>query len=281
VLSTGAADGTSGACKPASALAKRSHAPGQIVKQAHKLQQLGLDPTDKMSAGVETVASGAIVCFRSLEELLVGAKTWMIVYANAKVGDALRGNPKLNRDATLQLATSLFPKDKLELIGEGDLSYTCPPNDELHIGCFSEVSILAAKEFGIDYPSKLPAPFISAGGNRTVYLHAMHSVVDWFAFAKWIDGKLIRSLSVSPDNGILEDIGQRLPFEEPFWLGQNPATDDDEDEYSLPFHPLELGEAALKEFFGYQLEGFIDPSLLQPEAIPLLKYKRRRSLWRL
>lgn len=59
----------------------------------------------------------------------------------------IEGGPKLNRDATMQLATSLFPKDKLEPIGEGDLSYTCPPNDELHIGCFPDGSILAAKEF--------------------------------------------------------------------------------------------------------------------------------------
>ncbi len=211
----------------------------------------------------------------------MGAKTWMLVYASTEVSKALRGGPKLNHDASLQLATSLFPKDKLEPIGEGDLSYTCPPDDELHIGCFSGVSILAAKEFGIDYPSKLPASFISAGNDRTVYLHAMHSVVDWFAFAQWINGKLVRSLSLSPDSGILENVGQRLPFEDPFWSSQRPATSDDEDSYPLPFHPLELGEAALKEFFGYQLEGLIDPGLLQPESIPLMKFKRRRSRWKL
>jgi len=125
------------------------------------------------------------------------------------------------------------------------------------MGCFPGVSILAAKDFGIDYPSKLPATFISTGGSRTIYLHAMHSVVDWFAFAQWFNGKLVRSLSLSPDNGIREDIGQRLPFEEPVWSGQNPvAVDDGDDDYPLPFHPLELREAPLKEVFGYQLEGF-------------------------
>jgi hypothetical protein len=96
------------------------------------------------------------------------------------------------------------------------LSYTCPPSNEIHIGCFPVVSILAAKEFGIDYPSKLPAPFFSVEGGGTVYLRAMHSVVDWFAYAQWINGKFVRSLSLSPDSGILEDIGRRLPFEEAF-----------------------------------------------------------------
>jgi hypothetical protein len=210
----------------------------------------------------------------------VGAKTWMLVYSTGSVGQLLKNRPQLDRDATLQLGRTLFPQDKLEPIGAGNLSYTCPPDDELHMGCFPGVSILAAKEFGIDYPSKLPARFISYGGSGTVYLHAMHSVVDWVAFAQWTDGRLVRSLSLSPDSDILEDIGRRLPFEEPFWSGQHPATADDQDDYPFPFHPLELGEAALKDFFGYQLEGFFDPSLPDPESIPLLKFKRSRSRWK-
>lgn len=209
----------------------------------------------------------------------MGAKTWMLVYADENASAALRSGHQLDRDATLQLAKTLFPKDKLDPIGEGNLSYTCPPDDELHAGSFPNVSILAAKEFGIDYPSKLPVSFIR--GRGTVDLHAMHSVVDWFAFAQWNNGHLVRSLSLSPDSGILEDIGQRLPFEEPFWSGQHPATDDDQDDYPFPFHPRELGEATLKEFFGYQLEGLIDPTLLEPESIPLIKYRRSRSRWRL
>ncbi len=159
--------------------------------------------------------------------------------------------------------------------------YTCPPNKEICIGCFQGVSVVAAKEFGIDYPSKMPARFIEAGGRGTVTLHAMHSVVDWFAYAVWVNGELIRSLSVSPDSGVLEDIGQRLPFEEPYWSGQQPAVDDsEEDGYPLPFHPLELGEAALAALFGYQLEGAVDASLLDPESVPLARYKRSRSFWK-
>jgi hypothetical protein len=38
----------------------------------------------------------------------------------------------------------------------------------------------------------------------------------------------------------------------------------------LPFHPLELGEEALREFFGFQLEGFVDETLLEPEDIGML-----------
>jgi hypothetical protein len=206
----------------------------------------------------------------------MGAKTWMIVYADANARDALSARPQLNRDATHKLATALFPKAKLSPLADGDLCNTCPPYDEICIGCFPGVSVVAAKELGIDNPSKVPASFINAGGTGTVTLHAMHSVVDWFAFAQWKNGELIRALSISPDTGIIEDIGPRLPFEEPYWAGQRPAVDG-EDEYPLPFHPLDLGEAALAALFGYQLEGAIDAKLLDPESIPLARYKRARS----
>jgi hypothetical protein len=110
----------------------------------------------------------------------------------------------------------------------------------------------------------------------------MHSVVDWFAYAQWENGRLLRSLSLSPDNGILEDIGARLPFEEPYWSGRHQVTGGvEEEEYPFPFHPLELGAAALKQFFGYQLEELIDPTLIKPETVPLVKYKRLRSRWKL
>ncbi len=209
----------------------------------------------------------------------MGAKTWMLCLLTL-VPVTPAAKPSLDREATQKLADSLFPGEKLEPIGDGDLSYTCPPDNEVHIGCFPGVSVVAAKEFGIDYPSKLHQRFIAAGGKGTVTLHAMHSVVDWFAYAMWANGKLVRSLSLSPDSGIMEDIGQHLPFEEPYWSGAHPAVDDEEeDAYPFPFHPLELGEATLKDQFGYQLEGYIDASLLEPESIPLVRYKRSRSPW--
>ena len=209
----------------------------------------------------------------------MGAKTWMLVYSEASARDALENAPPLDRDATTRFAHDLFPGERLERLEDGDLLWTCPAKKELCIGCFPGVSIVAAEEFGIDNPSRLPQRFIDAAGNGSATLHAMHSVVDWFAYAHWQDGTLLRSLSLSPDSGIIENIGDKMAFEEPYWSGQHPAVDDDDD-YPLPFHPLELGEEALKHFFGYQLEGFVDPSLLEPEDIPLMRFKRLRPFWK-
>ena len=211
----------------------------------------------------------------------MGAKTWMLVYSDGSAKAALGNSPVLDREASAELGKRLFPSDKLESLNDATLSFTCPPDNELVVGCVSGISILAAKEFGIDRPSQLPAIFTSQAPMGTTYLHAMHSAVDWFAFAVWENGILRRSLSLSPDSGIVEDIGERFSFEVPFWAGERPAVDPDveEDEYPFPFHPLELGEAALAEFFGYQLEGIVNPSLIEPEQVPLLRFKRTKSSW--
>lgn len=211
----------------------------------------------------------------------MGAKTWMLVYSEGNPREILQSKPALNREATAAFAKKLFPTAKLEALDDVSLSFTCPPDDELMVGCFPGMSIVAAKEFGIDYPSKLRASFLKAATpNQSVYLHAMHSVVDWFAYAIWHDGKLQRSLSLSPDRGLIEDIGARLPFEEPYWAGRHPAfpLEEEESGYPFPFHPLELGEAALLNLFGYQLEG--DPSSIDLEDVPLMHFKRSKSWWR-
>ena len=212
----------------------------------------------------------------------MGAKTWMLVYAETNAREALAAPARLDREATRKLAASLFPGERLEPLEDGDLSYTCPPDTELNIGCFGGVSVVAAREFAIDYPSRLPMSFIDRGGSGTVYLHAMHSVVDWFAYGLWVNGTLQRSLSLAPDNGIFEDIGQRLPFEEPYWAGRHPCVDGDgeADGYPFPFHPLEFGEAALRELFGYQLEGVVASGSLEPESVALMRFKRSRSRWK-
>ena len=209
----------------------------------------------------------------------MGAKTWMVMYADGVVADTLSSTPKLDRDATTALARKLFPRDTLTPLPDDSLLNTCPPDDQLAIACFPGVSIVAAREFGIDLPSTLPTSLIQPGIARTTCLHAMHSVVDWFAYAIWKDGVLHRSLSLSPDSGVLEDIGSRLRFEEPYWAGEHPAVEPDEQEsYPFPFHPLELGEAALLDLFGYQLEG--TTSHFRPEDIPLMRFERSRSWWK-
>lgn len=128
-----------------------------------------------------------------------------------------------------------------------------------------------------DTPSHLPEHLVSAGAGRRLVLHAMHSVVDWLAFAVWEDGHLLRSLSLSPDRGVIENIGTPLPFEQPYWSGDRPADviprpDEDEEPYPLPFHPLELGEEALRSLYGFVQEGYPEPDDVDAATVRLLGF---------
>lgn len=210
----------------------------------------------------------------------MGAKTWMLVYSQGPAKDILKSRPMLNREKTLALAQELFPDHALEPIEDGSLDYTSPPRKDIYAGCFEGLIIIAAKEFQIDYPSRLPSRFLDIADGMTVHLHYMYSIVDWFAFALWENATLTRSLGVSPDTGVKEDIGERLAFEEPFWAGKHPVGEPgDEGEYPLNFHPLELGEAALESFFGYVMEGYPQPDHVQPEEITLMGFRRKARQW--
>jgi len=170
----------------------------------------------------------------------------------------------------------LFPHEALTEAedDERDLSWAAPDDDEVVAGCFPGLRIVGSAAFAIDFPSTLARHYVEAMGTRDVYLHVMNSVVDWFAFAHWRDGRLVRALSVSIDGGVLEEHGERLPFEQPFWRGDHPLGDpDDPADELVPFHPLELAEAALEALFGYVLDGWSDcdcDALVDPEEVPLV-----------
>ena len=208
----------------------------------------------------------------------MGAKNWILVFSDGNPRATLASKPALDRAKSEELARRLFPENPLVPDEDRDLTYGDPRDGDILVGCYGDASIVAAQEFGPDYPSKLDQHFLKEGAAGTIHLHAMHSVVDWTAFAVWRNGQLVRSLSLSPDSGVLEDIGPRMAFEEPFWAGAHPAIspEDMEEGYDYPFvfHPLELGEAALNDFFGYQLEGYITPEMLEPTDVRLLCFKR-------
>lgn len=207
---------------------------------------------------------------------MMEGRTRMIVGSDGDAREILRAKPKLDLAATATLAERLFPGEPLEPMAGGSLSFTAPHGDQLILGAFPCLFIVAAEECGPEPPSALPARFLDPSLGRTIYLHAMFPELDALAFAVWQDGKLQRSLSLSLEDGIFEDIGEPLAFELPFWQGRRPRHQVEEDptEYPLNFDPIELGDEALLSFFGYRLVGERDPSDLNPESIPLLWYRR-------
>ena len=115
----------------------------------------------------------------------MGAKDWMVFYAEADIESALRERPTFDREATQRLVEGLFASHAATPIDDVTLLFGNPPDDEVYAAVWPGLTLVCAGELGVDRPTTLDPRFLEAGAGRTIYLHAMHSVVDWFAFAIW------------------------------------------------------------------------------------------------
>ncbi|SDG96945.1 hypothetical protein SAMN05216553_1146 [Lentzea fradiae] len=205
----------------------------------------------------------------------MGAKDWMLFYASDDVSKVLRSSPSLDREATRAFVERLYPSHEIRQIEDGDLDHANPPDGTVYAGVFDGLSVICTGDAANDSPTDLPPRFLREASGRTLYLHAMHSVVDFFAYAIWEpDGTLRRSFSLSPDSGVIEDLGTPLPFEERFLAGDQEFVESlgDDHEYPFRFHPLDLGEAALRALFGFNFEGVWQEDDPELEDIVLAGY---------
>ncbi len=207
----------------------------------------------------------------------MGAKTCLVAHFDGDASQILAAAPMLDEVATTTFVNALVSDKSFDTPTGVDLTCTYVSDDTVIAGCYPGLAILVARNLAVDRPSRLPPKYVSANG--MTLLHAMHSGVDWFAFAVWKDGVLQRSLSLAPDQGVIEDLGSRLTFELPYWDGTRPPFDQEDavDDYPFPFHPLELGEAALAEFLGFQIEGPMDRNTVEPETVRMLEYRISRA----
>ncbi|MGW0649661.1 DUF6928 family protein [Streptomyces umbrinus] len=205
----------------------------------------------------------------------MGAKTGLLVYADGEVPDLLRRVGAADSARSTAMVRRLYPGWEIEDSKGSSLSEgVYPPDGTAYAASWPGIEVICDRRVMIDFPSQLPEHLVAASAGRRLVLHAMHSVVDWLAFAVWEDGHLVRSLSLSPDSGIIENIGEPLPFERPYWSGDRPADvipwpDEEEEPYALPFHPLELGEDALRALCGFIQEGLPEPDDVDAYGIGL------------
>jgi hypothetical protein len=196
----------------------------------------------------------------------MGFDASLIVYCDDPPLD-LRARPASWRDAARRLVRDLYPRTRF--IEHGVVSLdggAFPDKDAINLAVFANGAIVATRRAMLFNPSKLEARFLAAAGSRTVHLLAQRSVFDMVAYARWEQGVLERSVSANPVGRVWESVGTPEPFEAPFWEGgRRPAPD-----YPLPFHPLELGEAALRAVLGAWFEGRPDPGLADPSTVELL-----------
>lgn len=172
----------------------------------------------------------------------------MLVYAEADLSLLLQPPLEFDRDETIALMTRLYPSVEPVPIKVDSSWHVTPPEDTIFAGCFAGLSIVCTVDAAVDVPSELDQQFLDEANGKWLYHLAAHSVVDWFAYAIHAkDGTTRRSLSLAPDHGIIENIGDPLPFEANYWAGKRPVYD----EYPFPFHPIDMAEDAFATLFGF------------------------------
>ncbi|MET8148021.1 DUF6928 family protein [Actinoplanes sp. NPDC049668] len=204
----------------------------------------------------------------------MGAKTALLAFADGDIRSALLGTTRADRAETGALVRQIHPGYAVEPADDGALfEDTYPPDDITYATALAGAELYCDRRLVLDRPSELPEHLLAAGAGRRIIMHGMHSVSDWLGFAVWEDGVLIRSLSLSPDGGIQENLGEPYDFELPYWAGAHPVEPvpgwPDQGPYPLPFHPLELGEEALRALFGFVVEGCPEPDDIDTEAVHL------------
>ncbi|MBC6457493.1 hypothetical protein HKK72_06215 [Actinomadura sp. HBU206391] len=203
----------------------------------------------------------------------MGAKTALLAFTERDIRPALLGATRSERAETEMLVRQVHPGYDVEPVDDSTLWNTYPPDDITYATKLAGAEVFCDLRLALDRPSELPEHLRKAGEGRRIIMHGMHSVVDWLSFAVWEDGVLIRSLSLSPEGGIQENIGKPYDFELPYWAGNHPVEPvpgwPDEGPYPLPFHPLELGEEALRALFGFVVEGYPDPDDIDPAGVHL------------
>lgn len=212
----------------------------------------------------------------------MGFKSSLLVYTSGDPADLLRqpAAPDPGQAAALVAATHpgwTAPGGPAATSPGGSLADCIrPPDGYVYAGCLPGLDILCDRDVMVDYPSQLPAQYHGPGAGRRMILHAFHSVTDWFGYAIWQDGILVRSLSLSRyTGGVLEDIGTPLAFELPFWAAGRPARPEPgkPTRLDLPFHPSELSEAALSALMGFTQGGRPADGAVDAWAVPLTGFE--------
>lgn len=205
----------------------------------------------------------------------MGAKAAILAFGDGDITAVLRQMPHADADRTRTLVAEIFPGYDIDPVRGWPLAEsTYPDTDTAYALSAASIDILCDKRFQLQQPSELPGHVldVAAGRRRAeVVLCEMHSVDDSFGYAIWRDGQLVRSLSMSLTGGITENLGEPLEFELPFWARQQAFAASHPG--GIGFHPLDLGEQALRFLFGFVLEGRPEPDDVAADQVAMLGYR--------
>lgn len=205
----------------------------------------------------------------------VGAKAGILAFSDGDFAGPLRRAPRADAGLTAALVAEVYPGYRAEPVSGCPLVAAAePPRDIVYALRVPGFGIMCDQRFHPCKPSEMPEHVLGLAAGRRVALCSVHSVDDSFSYAVWDNGALTRSLSVglSSPELIVEDIGEPLQFERPFWARRRESLHSHPGR--LGFHPLDMGEQALRFLFGFVLEEMTpEPGDLDAAQIAMLGYR--------
>jgi Family of unknown function (DUF6928) len=200
---------------------------------------------------------------------------WSVALACASVGGAVRAFRQglvPDAGAAAALVRRLYPGHSVTETGDTVLDFALwPYEDEVFAGVYGDALVVCDRRFfGVDEQARNLADDIArALPGASCGVLVLHSVVSgcWF---RWYEGdRPRRDVFVTRDDGVVVDLGERLPAEAPFWK----AIDDGASDVPLPFDYEQYGMALAREhLFGRDIaqrgpDGFL------PLELPLRRFK--------
>jgi hypothetical protein len=222
------------------------------------------------------------------EEADMTAKTSLLVIAEGHAGDRLRDARALDHDAARRLLDEILPGLAGALAVEPETTFAAalwPDARHVCAARFSGLDVICDRDLATIDPLQPPSTILAASRGRTVTLHATDATTGALVLAIWRDEALVRGLGVDDLDGIWVDVGDRLPFEAPFWreaderdgaprradeAGEEDEDDDVIAEADRPtFEALDFGDAALRALLG--------PPHEAANGVPLAAFVRTRT----
>jgi len=180
----------------------------------------------------------------------MGMKALLVAVSGGLPRQDLATHPLGSVDASRRAAEAVLPGLVGDQLPDGELAEYCYPYDGIYAGTFGGTALVTSQHDEL-------LSWVPPGGGRNAYRVYMQSVVSSASLSYWGADGTFRDFGGSLEDGPFTNIGQPLPFEVPFWAGQfrDPNIAAEYPGGHMPFHPMDLGEEALREFFGFVGEG--------------------------
>ncbi len=153
-----------------------------------------------------------------------------------------------------RLLSRLFPTVTVVSLGAFPLNRSASTGPgEIYVGSFPGLTVVQVLLETPVLPSATDATWLRLVEAPTVLLFAHDPDTGVSGFARWDSGRLARSFA-GADDRIVEDEGMPLGFERPYWAGEFPLQDADDNPLALPFSPASLLHAAHRDWLGFDLD---------------------------